>query len=104
MRNANHKNVGAQNQVFYVGFLAGQPVGSTLLVEKDGTAGIYAVATLPESRKQGVGSTLMAEAIKDANLRNCKVITLQVAQGSYAESLYINLGFKTEFTAKIFGH
>lgn len=102
LRKANHRNLDNEGQNFYVAYVDGKPVGTTLLVLTKGLAGIYAVATLAESRKQGVGSALMERAIADARKRQCELITLQVAEGSYAESLYKKLDFMTRFSAKIF--
>ncbi len=101
---ANHRNLNSERQKFYVGYVDGKPVGTTLLVLTKGLAGIYAVATLPESRKRGIGSSLMARAVTDARNQQCDLITLQVAASSYAESLYKKLGFDTRFSAKIFAH
>jgi ribosomal protein S18 acetylase RimI-like enzyme len=103
LKEANQRNLENKSQTFYIGYLNNEPIGTTLLVEKNGTAGIYAVATLSEARKQGVGTTLMAEAIVDAKKHACEAVTLQVAQNSYAESLYKKLGFQIRFAAKIFG-
>jgi ribosomal protein S18 acetylase RimI-like enzyme len=102
LKAANHRNLSNPHQAFYVGFFDGKPVGTTLLVETQGLAGIYAVATLPDYRKRGVGSSLMAQAIAEATQRGTQTITLQVVEGSYAESLYKKLGFKTDFSARIF--
>ena len=102
LRSANHRNIKSNNQSFYVGHLDGKAVGTALLVLTSGLGGIYAVTTLPEYRKQGIGSSLMARAIIDALTQNHDQITLQVAGGSYAETLYEKLGFVTQFQAKVF--
>lgn len=102
LRSANHRNLRNGEQAFYVGYLDGKAVGTPLLVMTKGLGGIYAVATLPEYRKQGVGTSLMAQAIADARSRGDDLITLQVAEGSYAESLYEKLGFMKQFCAKIY--
>ncbi|MCM2321941.1 MAG: GNAT family N-acetyltransferase [Oligoflexia bacterium] len=102
LRDANHRNLGNRAQSFYIGSLNNQAVGVVLTVVTGELAGIYAVATLPEFRKKGVSATIMSRAIEDARNQGCREITLQVAEGSYAESFYERLGFRTEFKTKVF--
>jgi GNAT superfamily N-acetyltransferase len=99
---ANHRNLQNPKQSFYVGSLGSTVLGVVLSVIEGGTAGIYAVATLPDHRKSGVSTTIMKRAISDAQARGCKTITLQVKQDSYVEEFYQHLGFKRVFTTKMF--
>lgn len=96
---ANQRNLGRRGQAFYIGYVDGKPVGTTLIVHTEGLAGIYAVATLPEFRKRGVSTTVMSHALSEALSPQ---ITLQVMDGSYAQSLYEKLGFKTAFHTDFF--
>jgi GNAT superfamily N-acetyltransferase len=98
----NLKNLYHSDQSFYVGYLDQKPVGCALLVKTQGTAGIYAVATLPNFRKLGVSTTIMHQLIETAKHSGCKQITLQVVQGSYAEKFYEKLGFQTAFQVKVY--
>ena len=102
LREANHHNLNNKNQKFYIGALNGKPLGVVLSVFTELMAGIYAVATLPEYRKKGVSAAILQKAIIDAKLRGCQVVTLQVVQGSYAETFYHKLGFETAFQTEIF--
>ncbi|MGE3682214.1 MAG: GNAT family N-acetyltransferase [Bdellovibrionales bacterium] len=102
LKAANDKNLLNPNQIFYVGYLKGEPVSTVLAVFEGDTAGIYAVATLPQYRKKGVSTTLMQEALKDARKRGTKMTTLQVRQDSYAEDFYRHLGFQLAFTTGLY--
>jgi GNAT superfamily N-acetyltransferase len=101
LRQANMHNLGNPDQYFYVASL-GEPVGTALLLVHEGIGGIYAVATLEAFRKKGIGTALLKRAILDARERGCHTITLQVAQGSYAETFYQKLGFGTVFSTRFF--
>lgn len=94
---ANLRNLENPSQIFYVAYRDREPVGVTLLLLSSGVAGIYAVATLPSQRKQGISSGLLNRAIADGRSRGFDTIALQVAQGSYAERLYTHLGFAPMF-------
>jgi GNAT superfamily N-acetyltransferase len=98
----NHANLGHPRQVFYLARHRGHPAGVTLLLETDRIAGIYAVATLPECRKRGVSTALLARAVADARERGCAAVSLQAVQGSYAEAFYRRLGFETAFESPVF--
>ena len=78
---------------FYLASVEGQPVGTTLVVHEDETAGIYAVATLKAHRRTGVASTLVARAVRDARLQGAATICLETLTGSDAMHLYAGLGF-----------
>lgn len=99
---ANHRNLGHGNQVFYIGWLAGEAAGVTLLLQTGSVGGIYAVATLPAHRRRGVSTTLLRRAIGDARARGCRTIALQVAEGSDAHRLYLSLGFREAFRSPMF--
>lgn len=98
----NLRNLSHPDQTFLIGRLDGQPVGVTLLVFTGKTAGIYAVATLPEFRKRGVSTALLNNAVAQARERSCTTICLQVVAGSYAQSLYRSLGFKSVFDSAVY--
>ncbi|MGZ3687623.1 MAG: GNAT family N-acetyltransferase [Bdellovibrionota bacterium] len=99
----NLRNLRNPGQDFYVGYLDGKPVGTTIVVRKNGIAGIYGVATPPELRKKGIATSIMARAIRDAREKHgCSTLTLQVAEDSYAQKLYEKQGWVVRFAAKMF--
>lgn len=102
LKAANDRNLKNKNQLFYVGRLNGEPVGTVLTVFEGETVGIYAVATLPQHRKKGISATIMRQAIEDAKKRGAKIITLQVKQDSYVEDFYRHLGFQRIFATGMY--
>lgn len=102
LREANRRNRHRAEQAFLLASDGDADVGVTLLLEHEGRAGIYAVATLPEQRGRGIATALLSEAAQRARARGVTTLTLQVAQGSAAERLYRRLGFAAVFEARIF--
>jgi GNAT superfamily N-acetyltransferase len=98
LRAANHRNLRNADQLFYVGRHGTRAVGTALTLFTAGTAGLYAVATLADQRRQGVSTTLLRQAVTEALARGARTITLQVKQDSYVEDFYRNLGFERAFT------
>jgi ribosomal protein S18 acetylase RimI-like enzyme len=103
LRAANFKNLQNKDQYFFIAEIDGTPAGVVLMIVHEGIAGIYAVATPPQFRKNGVSTSILKHAVIEAKKLGCSTITLQVKNGSYAESLYRKLGFKTAFEMQIFG-
>ncbi len=104
MREKNMTNASDINQHFYVGYDNGKPVGVCLSIIHNNLLGIYAVATLPEYRKQGVSAAIMKRAINDSQKSNIRSVTLQVMTNSYAHQFYKRLGFADAFHCDIFTH
>ncbi len=102
LRAANHRNLENPNQLFYVGSLGNEAVGVVLTVIDGESAGIYAVATLPNHRKKGISATIMKQAVLDAQAKGCNIMTLQVKQDSYVEDFYRHLGFNRVFTTGMY--
>lgn len=102
MRSKNMNNIKNLDQIFYVAYKDENPIGTALSIKKDHTLGIYAVATLPHFRKQGVSSFLMQQIVSQSNANSDETITLQVLKNSYAEKFYLKLGFKVDFEVEVY--
>ncbi|MBL9140563.1 MAG: GNAT family N-acetyltransferase [Phycisphaerae bacterium] len=69
----------------------GRMIGTTLLFLEGGLAGIYAVATLPAERRQGLGAYMTAQALRVAHSLGYRVGVLQASEDGHP--VYKRLGF-----------
>lgn len=76
----------------FVGLLDGAPVATSAMVVGAGVAGIYFVATVPQTRRRGVGSLLTLAPLKKAIDMGYKIAVLHASP--MAVSMYRSLGFK----------
>lgn len=77
---------------FYLGYLQGEPVATSVLFLAEGVAGIYAVATKAQARKQGIGTALTLAALQDARKLGYQIGALQASTDG--QHLYTRIGFK----------
>lgn len=76
----------------YLGLLEGRPVACSALVLDAGVAGLYAVATLPEARRKGIGRVMTLRPLLEARELGYRVGVLQSSAAGHA--LYEAMGFK----------
>jgi len=81
-----------QNQKRYIGYLNGEPVASSAMTLDSGVAGIYAVSTLPEARRKGIGAVMTAIPLFEAREQGYHVGILQAS--SMGLPVYKKMGFK----------
>lgn len=76
----------------YIGFLDGTPVATSAMVLDSGVAGIYAVATIPEARRKGIGEIMTVTPLLEARRIGYHVGILQASSMGYP--IYKRIGFK----------
>lgn len=76
----------------YIGFWDGVPVASSAMVLDSGVAGIYAVATIPEARRKGIGRLMTEFPLFEARQAGYRVGILQASSMGYP--IYKKMGFK----------
>jgi GNAT superfamily N-acetyltransferase len=93
------QNYKSPDQSLYLLRVDGDPASSTLVLRTGPLHGVYAVATKPQYRGHGLATRLLAQARRDAAGAR---LTLQVVEGSDAERLYLNRGFRSVFRSPHF--
>ena len=76
----------------YIGWLYGEPVTIASLLFHAGVAGIYGIATIPQSRRRGVAAAMTLHALHEAIKRGYRIAVLSPTEMSYA--LYRRIGFQ----------
>lgn len=76
----------------------GDAVVGTIMAGYDGHRGwLYAVATDPRSRRQGIGRTLVEHAVAGLRDAGCAKVNLQIrADNAVVAAFYASLGFAEE--------
>ena len=76
----------------YIGWLHGEPAAIASLLFHAGVAGIYGIATVPQSRRQGIAAAITLHALHEARRRGYRIAVLSPTEMSYA--LYRHIGFQ----------
>ena len=76
----------------YIGWLHREPVAIASLLLHAGVAGIYGVATIPQSRRQGVAAAMTLNALHEARELGYRIAVLSPTEMSNA--LYRRIGFQ----------
>lgn len=83
---------------FYLAYVEGKPVGTTVLFSLMKTGCIFNVGTLKEHREHGIGTTLTVKALLDSVNEGNELHTLQAMKGEDAERFYQRIGFEIDHT------
>ena len=75
----------------YLARLDGKPATTAMVIDADGDAGIYAIATVPEARGKGLARNLMLQSLHDARERGCETSTLQATKEGFR--IYQRMGY-----------
>jgi GNAT superfamily N-acetyltransferase len=75
----------------YVGSLRSEPVGASRLFVGGGVAGTYAVGTVPNKRRQGIGTAMTLAPLLEARRLGYRIGVLRGAE--MALGIYHRLGF-----------
>jgi len=80
------------NKSNYVGYMNEKPVATALMILDYGVAGIFAVSTIPEARRKGIGTLITAKPLLKAREMGYKVGVLH--SSPMGLKVYSRLGFK----------
>jgi GNAT superfamily N-acetyltransferase len=76
---------------FYLARHEGEPAATAMIIDRDGDAGVFAIATDPAARGHGLATALMRQALCDARERGCVTSTLQSTKMGFP--IYERLGY-----------
>jgi GNAT superfamily N-acetyltransferase len=86
--------------VRFAGRIDGRIVGTSMLLDSQGVAGVYVVTTLEELRGRGIGTRMTAAALRAGQQRGLQVGTLQSTP--LGIPVYRRMGFTTVTEYRIF--
>jgi len=81
-------------QLHFLAYLSGTPVGTATLSTCHSSAGIWNLGTLPDYRKHGIGAALVQAALVEAQKREYNQVMAILMPKGMAWGLFTKLGFK----------
>lgn len=81
---------------FFLGFMRGLPVATSVLFLAEGVAGLYFIATVPLARRQGIGRALTLAPLEEARRMGYGTGVLQASK--MGEGVYRRIGFRPHGT------
>jgi GNAT superfamily N-acetyltransferase len=76
-----------------IAYLADRAVGTSLAIRTGDVSGVYAVGTLPEARRRGVGTAATWAAVAVGRDWGCETVVLQASEMGFP--VYRAMGFRT---------
>jgi GNAT superfamily N-acetyltransferase len=92
---------GATSLVRYLARRDGVPAGGASMRTADGICQLCGAATLPEHRRQGVQSAMLARRLDDAARAGCAVAVVTTLPGSKSQQNAQRLGFELLYTRAV---
>jgi len=86
----------------YLATLKGKPAGVGLIFIEKQAAGLYSVATKPESQGKGVATNLTSQAVQDAFTSKAKFVYLYASRKSGTSEKYRSLGFTSRYLRAVY--
>jgi GNAT superfamily N-acetyltransferase len=81
-------------------YLDDRVVGTSLALRTGSVAGVYAVETLPDARRKGVGTAATWAAVAAGRAWGCDTIVLQASEMGFP--MYVGMGFRTAVRYAVF--
>lgn len=76
----------------YVGFIDGQPIATSMLLETGAIAGVHVVGTAPAYRRRGIGAVMTQRCVEDGWAHGRTLAALQSSSIGYP--VYERIGFR----------
>lgn len=77
---------------YYVGYVDGKPVATSLLFVAEGVTAVHYVVTIPEERRRGIGAAMTRHVLREAQALGYHVAVLTASP--YGVGIYRRLGFQ----------